>query len=126
MDISRRAFPGIFQSRIFQPLQELFSATVWFFFIFNFSYSWRPFHTRIVSKSVIQTSCYCVQQLFITFTPGVDCSFYITTSCPVIINKSTLVVKIPKMESNIIPKFLLYERLDCCRFYRVSRKIKIM
>ena len=133
---------------------------VWFFFIFKFSYGWRSFHTRVVSKSVIQTSCYCVQQLFITYTPGVDrsycvqqlfitytpgvdrsycvqqlfitytpgvnCSFYIITPCPVVINKSTLVVEIPKMESNILPKFLLYESLDCCRFCRVSRKIKII
>ena len=56
-----------FQSRIFQPPQEHFQAMVWFFVIFKFSYGWRLFHTKIVSKSVIQTSCYCVQQLFTTY-----------------------------------------------------------
>ena len=46
--------------------------------------------------------------------------------CPIDINKSTLVSVLPQMESNIIPTFLLNESLDCYRFYKASRKSKIM
>ena len=61
---------GYLETSICLNLSKLdFSATprtllrgmVWFFIIFKFSFDWMPFHIRIVSKSVIQKSCYCVQ-----------------------------------------------------------------